>query len=435
MNVLKYSLSAFIYVLVLLYLPSVYAEEYSFDLSEIEKKPYDIGGYIEFRPNLFLLDEDAALYKLKFFDQDARDTLDENNFKLQLDLSLEKGISRVFIRTNTDYQKSSLEEKQKTTIYEGYLSLKPSSSLTINAGKKVLKWGKGYAWTPVAFIDRQKDPNDPALALEGFIVASADFIKSFQGPLKTLAVTPVLVPVYENINDDFGEIDNMNFAGKVYLLLYDTDIDFIILTGGSRTTRYGFDFSRNILSNFEIHGEFAFINNFKRKVIDSNGNVFEEKYDSKSYLFGIRYLTERDMTIIAEYYHNGTGFTHDEMKNFFSFIDNAYDSFISSGDNSLLRRVSNLTKGSYGKINPMRNYLYMRVSRKEPYDILYFTPSITGILNLDDKSFSLSPELVYTGITNMELRLKPVFLVGQNDSEYGEKANDLKVELRARYFF
>jgi hypothetical protein len=435
MNVLKYSLSAFIYVLVLLYLPSVYAEEYSFDLSEIEKKPYDIGGYIEFRPNLFLLDEDAALYKLKFFDQDARDTLDENNFKLQLDLSLEKGISRVFIRTNTDYQKSSLVEKQKTTIYEGYLSLKPSSSLTINAGKKVLKWGKGYAWTPVAFIDRQKDPNDPALALEGFIVASADFIKSFQGPLKTLAVTPVLVPVYENINDDFGEIDNMNFAGKVYLLLYDTDIDFIILTGGSRTTRYGFDFSRNILSNFEIHGEFAFINNFKRKVIDSNGNVFEEKYDSKSYLFGIRYLTERDMTIIAEYYHNGTGFTHDEMKNFFSFIDNAYDSFISSGDNSLLRRVSNLTKGSYGKINPMRNYLYMRVSRKEPYDILYFTPSITGILNLDDKSFSLSPELVYTGITNMELRLKPVFLVGQNDSEYGEKANDLKVELRARYFF
>ena len=59
-----------------------------------------------------------------------------------------------------------------------------------------MKWGKGYAWNPVAFLDRPKNPDDPELPLEGFVIASADTIKSFDGPLKTFAFTPVLVPVY-----------------------------------------------------------------------------------------------------------------------------------------------------------------------------------------------------------------------------------------------
>jgi hypothetical protein len=94
-----------------------------------------------------------------------------------------------------------------------------------------------------------------------------------------------------------------------------------------------------------------------------------------------------------------------------------------------------VTEGNYGRPNPMQDYLYLRVTQKEPFDILYFTPAITGIMNLNDKSVSISPELLYTGITNLELRLKGIALVGQNGSEYGEKANDYRVELRVRYYF
>src|SRR4030066_1774521 len=213
-------------------LPSfAFPEEYSFDLSEIEKKQYHIGGYAELRPVLFGLDKDASLYKLLFYNRDEGATLEEYNATLQLEGSLEKGISRLFVRTNTDYKKSYLSEDQKTIVYEGYLSLKPSSALTIDMGKKTLKWGKGYAWNPVAFINRPKDPDDPDLSLEGFIVASADYIKSLQGPLKTVSFTPVLVPVYKHVNDAFGELNKLNFAARLYLLFYDTDIDFIILAG------------------------------------------------------------------------------------------------------------------------------------------------------------------------------------------------------------
>jgi hypothetical protein len=68
-------------------------------------------------------------------------------------------------------------------------------------------------------------------------------------------------------------------------------------------------------------------------------------------------------------------------------------------------------------------------------DILYFTPVITTILNLSDKSFSITPQLLYSPITNLELRLKTGFLVGSKDSQSGEKQNDYRFELRARYYF
>ena len=206
----------------------------------------------------------------------------------------------------------------------------PLSASTLES--KPCSGGKGMLLTPWPLSAGPKILMTPNLPWKDISPASADYIKSFDGPLKTISVTPVILPVYEHINDDFGKIDKVNFAGKLYFLLYDTDIDLIGLTGGSKTNRFGIDFSRNITTNFEIHGEFAFINNQKNRVIDSQGNISESKFDAKSYLLGIRYLTPSDTTFIFEYYRNGTGFTHLEMKDYFTFIDRGYDLFLLSGE-------------------------------------------------------------------------------------------------------
>jgi hypothetical protein len=94
-----------------------------------------------------------------------------------------------------------------------------------------------------------------------------------------------------------------------------------------------------------------------------------------------------------------------------------------------------VTEGNYGRPNPMQDYLYLRVTQKEPFNILYFTPAITTIMNLNDRSFSFSPELLYTGFTNWEFRLKGTALAGQKETEFGEKQNDYRIELRVRYYF
>ena len=419
--------------------PAFCQDEYQFDLSEIEKeiekKPYSIGGFLEFRPVLFGLDPDSAFYNIRFPEQEQESTQEQFNFGLRLGGSYHKGMASLYFMTDSLLRYDYRGWDGDTVLLEGYLSLKPEPSLTLNAGKEVLQWGKGYAFNPVAFVARPKDPDDPTEPIEGYFVVTADLIKSFEGPLKTMAFTPVILPVTETINDDFGKVDHINFAAKLYFLLWDTDMDLLFFTGKSRTTRYGFDFSRNIKTNFEIHGELAFITDFEKKSIDSAGNLSLETSDVVRALLGIRYLTADEITFIVEYYYNGGGIDEDDAGNFFQFVDRAYDKFLSTGDSSQLTRAARLSQGTLAAAKPMRDYFYFRASWKEPFDILYFTPALFSIVNLNDNSLSLTPELLYSPKTNLDLRLRTSFLIGDNHTEYGEKLNDYKIELRIRYYF
>ena len=60
---------------------------------------------------------------------------------------------------------------------------------------------------------------------------------------------------------------------------------------------------------------------------------------------------------------------------------------------------------------------------------------MTTIINLDDQSASITPEIAYTGFTNLEIRLRFSLLTGGSFTEYGEKQTSNKVELRLRWFF
>jgi hypothetical protein len=319
-------------------------------------------------------------------------------------------------------------------MYEAYLTLEPSTGTRFEAGKRALRWGKGYAWNPVGFVERPKDPNDPELSREGFSALGGTFIRSFDGPLKTVTFSPLLVPTSGEMNKDFGNGTHANPAARLSMLYRDTDIDFLVLGQGARGARYGFDFARNLSTNLELHGEWARIKDATKPVLGPIGAATLQTADVTSYLLGMRYLTERETTWIAEYYRNGAGYTQDQMRAYLSFANSAYDQFLATGNSAALERAGAL-QNSYARANPMRRYLYLRASQKEPFDILYFTPAVTGIVNLDDRSYSLAPELVYTGVTNLDLRLRLFALHGARLTDFGEKQNDRRIEVRIRLYF
>ena len=91
-----------------------------------------------------------------------------------------------------------------------------------------------------------------------------------------------------------------------------------------------------------------------------------------------------------------------------TFVDDSYATFRRTGNASGLQRAQTLAEGPYGRPNPMRHYLYFRSSQKEPFDILYFTPALTSIVNVTDGSFNVIPELVYSPVTNLEVRVRGV---------------------------
>jgi len=409
-------------------------DEFSFNLDEIEKKALQTGGFLEMRGTHMDINQGSIFSNLNLSDPDTS-TMDQIFGSIQLDGSYEHGISSLHWTLKTAGQQDTFGSSDTADIFAAYLSVKPAPSATLTLGKQSYKWGKGYAWNPVGFINRRKDPNNPEEAMEGYITAESDLIKScYQGTLQTVALNVAILPVWEDINEDFGKRDNINLAAKLYLLYMDTDIDILFLGGNSRSNRIGLDFSTNIATHFEIHGELAYIPELEKLVLDANNSASLEQQTALSTLLGLRYLFENDTTAIIEYYYNGGGYSEEEMDRFYQLAETGFAEESALGS-ILLDRARDMSLKGYGRPQPGRQYLYARFTQKEPFDILYFTPGITSIINLEDRSYSISPEGVYRGFTNWEFRLRFSLINGGKFTEFGEKINSNKVELRVRYFF
>ncbi len=236
----------------MLFVCIAHAGEYDFDFDKIEVKSYEYSGYLR------------SEYK------SSHDTFNE----ALLDFKYFKDIYTL----NTSL--SAILEDKKLTAYQLYLTAKPSENHTIDIGKKTLRWGKGYFFNPVAFLEHAKDPLQPEITKEGFVMADYRYNKSYDGDLKNMMVNLVYLPSSSKLND------SQNLALKLYLLYLDTDIDFIYLYSDNTADKIGFDFSKNLEPHFEIHGEFA-------KEIDGY----------HSYLLGLKYVTQNDITITSEYFY------------------------------------------------------------------------------------------------------------------------------------
>ena len=410
-------------------------QEFSFDVEEYEPRAFEFSGYIEAEPEHAKANQEGALYQLQFFGRDPDTEINRFTGTLELEGTFRKGIASAFFQTHSEIVWDYLGETQDHALYAGYFSLQPGPGLALDAGKKAMRWGKGYAWNPVAFVERAKDAGDPDLSREGYWIATGDWIKSFDGHLKTVAVTPLVLPTTQDINPDFGKRGHTNFAGKVYLLYRDIDLDFMFSSNGSRSARVGMDFSKNLAPNFEIHGEFAYINNAVHPTLNADCRPGKpEVKDEVSYLLGTRYRTNNNITLIWEYYFNGLGNSVSEQQQFYRCVHEAWE----TGDSDIIEGLpvgKDLDKGPFTKPNPMRRYMNFRAWWEEPNNILYLTPGLQVLYNLDDRSFSVSPEVIYTGFDDLELRLRATVPVGDPLTEWGEKPNEYKISLRARYYF
>lgn len=376
---------------------SATAEEFKFDANEFEKKVFEFSGYLEQKEDALKLRSSSPAFKLAYPGEAERTSLLRNTTTLEASGKLNLGSVVGDVRGQSVYSGDSLGQSISTnTLMEGGLRWSADPSLTFDAGKRVQRWGKGYSWNPVGFVERAKDPADPQASRQGYVMASGEWTKSLSGPISTVGVTGLVVPTNDSMNSDFGEKKDLNPAAKLYLLALDTDIDLMWRGKGARPQSFGFDFSRNLSTALEVHGEWARSLDAPPNTVAASGATSSPLVNFNSYLLGLRFLTESEVTWIAEYYRNGEG---------------------------------------YGKPEPGRHYLYLKASVNEPFDWVYGVASLTAMTNLNDRSFQITPEISYTGVSNLELRARLIILGGQPHTEFGEKIASSRVEVYVRYFF
>ncbi len=391
-------------------------EEYTFDGDEFKKKSFELISRIRLQPELMFLNTSSRLYALSFLDKEPENIMDSYGGFIQLKGSFEISKFKLYadIKNLLQYTKEN-EVENNFYIYESYINMDISKTFSIKAGKSSVKWGKGYIWNPVSFASRPKDITNVEEGLEGFWMLKFDYVKALSGFIQNFSISSLIIPVSSGINNDFGKENSINFIFNGYFLISNFDFGLYLFMRENKFYKYGFDFARNILENWEIHGEYVF-----------------EKDESSfhNFLIGTRILFASDTTIILEYLHNGGGLIESQINGFYNNID-----YVISGDRSLLPEVQRFQSKYLTSQFFMKDYLYLRISQPEPFNILYLTPSIYSLYNISDKSQMIGGEFIYKRFNNLDLKLRFSFLTGGSYTEFGEKISSQKILFIMEYVF
>lgn len=246
-------------------------EEFSFDAEFFEKKRFDTRGYLR---------SDNAVQWLNA----NRIARTSNELNLQADW--DDAPLNLHFDGSLFYRDDSRSDHEDDAVLNAFSQRFGDERANLDLGKKVLRWGKGYAYSPLAFFERTKDPIYPDLSREGFWMAQAQFTRTPADALVSAYTLDMLyLPDIHANRDHFASTDSRGGA-KLYLLAGQSDIDFVIAENA-----FGADISTDVGWGFELHGEW--------------GN----KRGDKSYLAGLRYQSPSDLTLIAEWFR-----TYDEKR-------------------------------------------------------------------------------------------------------------------------
>jgi len=145
-------------------------------------------------------------------------------------------------------------------------------------GKKILRWGTGYAFTPTGVLDPPRNPLDPTDRLslnEGREMVAADWVSGRHALTAVWATAGVFGSRLAGMTDTAALRYNTMIAGFDSALIFAHD--------SGRPDFYGGNFTRVVGEALEVHGEFA-------------------HRDSNAVLAGGKYMLRSGVNTIFEWY-------------------------------------------------------------------------------------------------------------------------------------
>jgi hypothetical protein len=316
-------------------------------------------------------------------------------------------------------------------VRELALDVSLGEALDLVVGKKILKWGTGYAFNPTGVVEPQRSPSDPSDRLNQNDGRNLVSLTAFFG--KT-SITAVYLNDARYVNSSL-EWGKNELALRAYSFLGGLDISLVGHYREGDRLELGANSSYVIGDDLELHGEIL----GKRgspalfhPIINSDNPA--QIFDSYPYaplyadsrqiflktLVGGQYTLENGVNIALEYYHNAEGLSVQEWKrwmNFVRFQDAVQsgavlvppDLVVPSRMNLLWSLLTLSTRGT------MRDYLFARGAYSDD------TWGCEAILfmNANDQSIVAIPTLTWRAAPVLSLYLRYTAYAGRDGSEFG----------------
>jgi hypothetical protein len=337
-------------------------------------------------------------------------TAADKRWKLQLKL-----------RASNDWRRNGTS---KLDIGELSFSYSATPWLDLRIGRKIERWGTGYAWNPTGVVNPRKnpsDPNDRRSLFRGADMAAADiFVKGWQ---VTVLGTPQIA-----WNRSAGRrLTGTGWAVRAYRLIKGTDVAFTASGGNGLANSRGISLARVFGNSLELHAEAAYIDDTVRLRPRGEGPVPVRK-PHPEILVGGQYTFSNNVNVIGEFYHAGQGFSGREWNDFRVF-GAAADEGIAQGNPLPLM----LANAQFTPLQMSRNYTFARVLW--PIRLNRLEVETIVITSLRDGSSLIRPGIRWRAGTNWSLYCIYSEFTGNARTEFGHIQIRRGLDIGIRYHF
>jgi hypothetical protein len=370
---------------------------------------------------------------------------------------------------------------------ELYLNYSPAPWMNLLLGKKRIVWGSGFAFNPTDLINPPKDPTNPNFQRAGAWMAKVEL------PFEKFTISTVFVPsvLYQQSGLPFALMKYPDYppaetvanptlvrdprvdeqfhyllAARLYMLLYDTDVNFIYYfsnkynDGFENKSRFGASFSRYFFTDYELHIEALLQQGSSRSYADHwcandllQCNITEPlknfaptKLRSDAFyprlLIGGRTQFRDESILSIEYYYQADGYSDQELEDYVRLL-------------ALVRRLNvpfgggattNGTAPQNFNFDPLRRH-YLIASYSKPKIFDDWTVSLVWIASLADLSSLITPSVSWNAKEWLTLTLSAFIpirgipvnqvtdLTGQKYSDYSIFPLDVRVLFQTRVFY
>lgn len=319
-----------------------------------------------------------------------------------------------------------------------------SGAWDITVGKKILKWGTGYAFNPTGVVEPQRSPSDPSDRLgenEGLDLVSVDY---FTG-------SSSLTLVYANdsgMRSAKWHWGTQQVALRAYTFLSGLDLSLVGHYREGDRLELGANWSYVIGNSLEVHGEFLGkqgSSNLYDRIIetDNSQQIFTSypyvaMYDHSGRIFyklllGAQYTFADGINVAIEFYRNEEGLSSAQWNrwmNYVKFQNDIQRGIIQMSPDVVAASRYNLLWALYS-LSPrgcMRDYLFGREYwGSGPWGI-----ELIQFVNAQDLSAVIVPTVSFRISENLSTYARLSLFTGSGDSEFGALFYEETLNIGAR---
>ena len=345
-----------------------------------------------------------------------------------LSLGLEPVSTTIGLSTTTT---SLVNPTYSASIHELAADLSLSDDLNLLVGKKILKWGTGYAFNPTGVVEPPRSPSDPTDRLNQNDGRTLISLTAFLGKNS-------LTFVYLNdVQISIGSFkwNTSEYAFRAYAFLDGLDLSLVGHYREGDRLQAGANCSYVIGEGLELHGEVlaqqgssmvyhpilqsdnsqqTFTSYPYVPLYDHSGRVFART------LVGGQYTFDNGINVVLEYSHNGEGLSRKEWQRWMNFVTFQNDvqqgrlpapkELVSLSGTNLLWALNTLSpRGT------MRDYLFGRgywSDDRWSIETLIF-------MNADDASMVIIPAVTLKVSKYASLYTRFTSYLGSRGTEFG----------------